>query len=194
MNNEVTVNNKTYDVDINQSVTKQKSNDDSIELLLDIIINEYKGERERNSALESKAGITIGLLFTALAIIFNIIPFSEIMSYYNKTQRTDILSVCFALLILVVIVLLISFRFLLLVIIPRSFYRVNIESVKNKKLYEQNILKTKKDLIDHYYEIICKNIEIGDKKAKYLNRGITLGMISIFLCSIISVIISLIVG
>ena len=152
-------------------------------ICLPTMIDEYTKERERGSILDNKALALITILLALITVYLPLIPFSKIKKIYNTGKNSEItllvtLLFCF---IAAIIVTIISFCILIVIYRLKTYHRVDLQIITNKKYLLKNDDIYQQALCEHYKELTLHNSSVNDKKAKKLNLAFILTIISFIL-------------
>ena len=144
---------------------------ESSKIALQCAMDEYNKEIARNSTIEGKASLLLGIVFTILSIAF--------LSFRLDVVKTALQSgqcacVCFAWSIILILILafgviIVSIIMLFSVVKVSEKYAVETENIKD--LLKNKNMDGAEYMCKHYCDLIIRYRKINDTKAKKLFRG-----------------------
>lgn len=162
--------------------SEQESLSTSLNILLQVIQDEYSKEKERCDSLDNKAGLFISAGIAFIAFYIPCIPLQEISTLYKSVVIRDIVIATIALVFMCIaaIISVLSFGFLLSALKPRNYMNINIDSIIDEDMQQQKKDNILKGLLIHYHTIVQNNSSLNNLKATKLMNGLRL-IISAFL-------------
>lgn len=155
----------------------------SSETLLNTISREYDAEANRKRDIETRAGVLIALLGALIGFYATALDFS-----FFKKAHSPIEMLCFAIIALLyifpAIMQLIAFKHLINVLKTYEYQSLGLSGFNEEDGSLNNNARLPKDelqyaLTDSYYNIVKKNSNANDTKAKLYKKGIEKIYISI---------------
>ncbi|CAF1720301.1 MULTISPECIES: hypothetical protein [Bacillus] len=155
----------------------------SSETLLNTISREYDAEANRKRDIETRAGVLIALLGALIGFYATALDFS-----FFKKAHSPIEMLCFAIIALLyifpAIMQLIAFKHLINVLKTYEYQSLGLSGFNEDDGSLNNNARLPKDelqyaLTDSYYNIVKKNSNANDTKAKLYKKGIEKIYISI---------------
>lgn len=158
------------------------SEQESLNTLLQVIQGEYSKEKERCDSLDNKAGLFISAGIAFIAFYIPCIPLQELSTLYTSDTISKIVIATIALVFMCIaaIISVLSFGFLLSALKPRTYMNINIDSIIDENIHQQQIDSILKGLLIHYHAIVQNNSRLNNLKAAKLMSGLRL-IISAFL-------------
>lgn len=168
----------------------------SAPILLECIKNEYDKEMERMQSLDSKASFILSAIILIATIFIPIIPFSSIKEIVvnEKCINTIAVSVLFTLIIIATIIITLAIKHLYDAYQIKGYSRFDSINVVNQGNLNAESYIVETALCENYKNIVDSNIEINNKKAENISKGLKKSMIGFLLLSITTITLIVVVG
>jgi len=153
-----------------KSEVKNSQDGTGVSVMLSSVMDEYTKEKQRSLSLDTKAAFFMTTIIGVLTFLFPKLPFKRIID--NITTDNFIFYGCLFAIILGTGLLIWAFWKMLGSYQLVSYKGINIDGLGNKENMDCDRHDAQEGLCKNYVEILRKNADVNDKKAKNIKTGI----------------------
>lgn len=152
----------------------------SVELLLSITQNEYSNEFERNSMMQSKAGIALPIIAAYFLTLSQMNDYRSMFQIPVNAVWDSLLplGLCISYSVSLFFAIL-SLVFIALSVFAKGYKRINPQSFCTEANLSQEYLTFAKKLMHQYFDAIDHNAKANDRRMKMYKQSWTFSLVSV---------------